>query len=185
MRRALGPKGQALANLIQGLQQIYVAHKDLQTNFPSGVREHEEEAARLRANFLVELKALEAKANLQAFVSIPRSEVVQLLRTMRYFGVQESESRTKRLLEMLTGAVPRQHRQKNFAFVGGYVADRVEFAREKTPEEFPIPPDITSREALTRQDRRKMTYNKKYTPHWILNDPEVAITKEDRKLDPW
>ena len=51
------------------------------------------------------------------------------------------------------------------------------------PQELPVPPDHADMSLQLPKDRPR--FHHKYRGHWVLRDPEIAITKEERKEDPW
>ena len=52
-----------------------------------------------------------------------------------------------------------------------------------SPQEMPAPPDHA--EMGLRLGHDKLKIQDKFRGHWVLRDPEIAITREERREDPW
>ena len=156
--------------------------------------------SQLRETFLREFEKLRRHCNLHMYLRTSTGPLGSLQNMLR---VLEIETSVRHTLQVFLGRLPRENRQRASIHVGGYYAPKsADMARRAAttlgnipsqrdpdirtnPYEYPVPQDLKERIGAYRADTSKVRFSSRYIPHWILADPEIALSKTDRKVDPW
>ena len=100
------------------------------------------------------------------------------------------ESPAARSLKLYLGRQKDRRSQNEGLFVGGYTSPSASLKRPlpelfAQPQDGPLPDDLQERYQSYSQKTEKIRYKCSQLPHWILSDPEISLSKKDRREDPW
>ena len=167
------------------LLKIQLTHKN-------AVKEKEMDIARdLEEQFHDELHSFRPVFTQAGMSPAVRGYNPRLLRAMRYFGLVDDPITTQ--LERLVGkqSAARQPDTQMFK-TGGRATKQVHWStlinssREEQPFELPTElPFPASRETPVFQDRKTVKVHDEDRGHWVLREEGIAISKDERRRDPW
>lgn len=181
MSTALRSTATPFANLALEMAKLRLEHKNLLEDDPFGKLDA---AKKLQADFAAALERMRPLYTSAAALEVGRYYSHQLFMAMRHFGYQDDP--LMRQLEVQVGklSLKRQHNSMMSTAVspGARMALAAQSASPTSyaPNEWPQP-----REDFSQVNSEQMRVLDKYRGHWILQDPDIAITKRDRRIDPW
>lgn len=156
-------------------------------------------AAKIEDAFIEELYEFRPLFSIAESVKVGRPYSQKIYGAMRYFGLGDDP--LARQLESILGRAQRKKGSKIAVFrglssspsAGGAVgADEQLDARRETiieerPEERPLPPEhvYSALGGANGGKPRRGLYPDQHRGHWVLQDEELIIKREDRAVDPW
>jgi hypothetical protein len=111
----------------------------------------------------------------------------KLFTSLEYFGMTDDP--LYRQLQSQLGMLAKRHRPKASALhrhlatsgasPSSGLSPRVETSPEELPTELPQQPENGDIPATS------LKFRNQFRGHWVLQDPEIAISKRERREDPW
>ncbi|KAG8344048.1 hypothetical protein ERJ75_001239700 [Trypanosoma vivax] len=164
------------------LIKLQLAHKN------ASIDNNEKACSAIESEFLRELEIFRPCFTLASSLSVAQLYTKKLHRAMSYFQLHDDP--LMRQLDLLIGK--QSMRQVANHQMGVFKAPTHSCTtfhnmleeREVTvlPTELPNPPKPDPRIPF-REHALKMP--ERHRGHWVLRDPEIAITREERRTDPW
>lgn len=165
------------------LCKLQLAHKNAVVDRNTGA------ARAIEGEFLREIEAFRPAFTMYASLQVAQQYAKRLHSALRYFGMADDPLMGQ--LDLLMGRVGMQqasHRSQGM-FKGVRPSGAPPTAmcleeREETtlPGELPNPPQV-DHAAPRRPGAIRVPL--RYRGHWVLQEPEIAITRAERREDPW
>ena len=132
-------------------------------------------------------KNVEKNCTLDQYVQCPTKDLQALLRLVNRLKI---ESPLLSSLKLYLGRYKDNRSQNEGVFVGGYTCPGKSKQQPlphllNNPKDGPFPHDFEDRYRSYEQNSEKIRYKSSQLPHWILSDPEISLSKKDRREDPW
>ncbi len=147
------------------------------------------QAVKIEEDFEQEWEKFQAIFSTKTMMEVDSFYGVKLWRAVQYFGVPEDDPVRKQLALALGNTISkRAPNLKTDAGVVGFTGESTSSSSSSgsvvafTPGEFPAPPANVLDRKLSSEH---VQMRGRYRPHWVLQEPEIALTKEDLKFDPW
>nr|CCC90938.1 conserved hypothetical protein [Trypanosoma congolense IL3000] len=141
----------------------------------------------IESEFLRELETFRPCFTMSSSLNVAKLYTKKLHRALSYFQLYDDP--LMRQLDMIIGkqSMRNDAGYQRGIFKAPVAAPLNTFSldeREETvlPTELPIPPKPNP-SAQLRKEALKLPA--RHRGHWILRDPEIAITREERRTDPW
>ncbi|KNH01386.1 hypothetical protein XU18_0629 [Perkinsela sp. CCAP 1560/4] len=134
--------------------------------------------------FQKQFQTVEKLCTIEQFAQSPTHELRRLLRIIQRMKLQSSAIS---LLRLYLGRHTDVRNVSEGTYVGGFTKKTSHGSNRyhTPPSQGPMPSDYEQRFMEYSNDPTKMHYQSSSIPHWILTDPEIALSKQDRKDDPW
>ncbi|CCW61729.1 unnamed protein product [Phytomonas sp. EM1] len=179
--------------LVEGalqLYKLYLAHRNAASD------KNTEACQAIEDEFLKEVETLRPFFTMSASLEVAQQYSKQTYRSLKYFGLHDDP--LTRQLDQLLGreAMRKTARGAQSIFKGvtpsksmsgsqnlsRVLTSLYERAETTLPSELPNPPKID--ETIPRRPGA-VRVPLRHRGHWVLQEPEIAITKNERREDPW
>ncbi|EPY32200.1 hypothetical protein STCU_02930 [Strigomonas culicis] len=177
---------------VEGALQLLKLHRAHQR---AAADRHTVACAALEKEFLREVEAFRPCFTLTASTSVAPSYTQHVYRALQYFGLRDDP--LLRQMDGLMGRAGLRHAARAASPFKGVRA--VPAARQRAggavpdplaepevtvlPTELPHPPRVDLEDPQRRVGAIKVPA--RYRGHWVLQEPEIAITRQERREDPW
>jgi hypothetical protein len=172
------------------LMKLHLAHRNAR-------QDHNKEACRaIEQEFLREVEVFRPCFTMSASLEVAQQYSKKLYSALRYFGMDDDP--LIRQLDLLLGRKEMQdgrrgQQQRSFfkgahsAAVGGQPATNplttlAELVETTLPTELPNAPKV---DMVAPRRPGAVQIQHRYRGHWVLQEPDIAITRKERREDPW
>jgi hypothetical protein len=164
------------------LMKLHLRHAEAIRKSPKGVPSNE--SREIEIAFLNQLDEVRALFRMGDCLEVAKMYSQRIIAALRHFRLGDDPLMTQ--LEMILGKHRLHSRRANVFKVASTASypPNVNDLQEKTvfnfPSELPNPPrrsEELPREALRLPDSHR--------GHWVLRDPEIALSRQQRREDPW
>lgn len=165
------------------MTRLKIEHANILEDDPQG---RTDTARKLQREFAGAVERMRPLFSVATSMEVSRFYSHQMFAAMRHFGYTEDPMTRQLAVQIGKLSLRRQHE----ATVATLPAASAESGLNRhnqtssptTPNQNEIP---APREDFPPVSGPQLKVQDKYRGHWILRDPEIAITRKDRHIDPW
>ncbi|CCW67975.1 unnamed protein product [Phytomonas sp. Hart1] len=179
--------------LVEGalqLYKLYLAHLNAASD------NNTKACNAIEDEYLKEVEAFRPFFTMSASLEVAQQYSKQIYRTLKYFGLHD-DPLIRQFDQLLSRVSMREAAQRTQSIFKGVAPSKSISAsqtlsnvltsldeREETtlPSELPNPPKI---DQSTPPRPGAVRVPLRYRGHWVLQEPEIIITKSERREDPW